>query len=137
MPDLSTEQFQAIVVASADFSDAGERYVAARDSLAGVLYDTVVANRTGLGTLSAITGMHHNTVAALVRRAAGGDGKLPDGWEQYELPLDDNAQRAAAIATQQQTTTTPGGLFDPSFVLPVAITQAPYHATTQVAGLGL
>ena len=64
---------------------SAEAAALARDQLGHLFLDVARKAKVGLRDLSAICGLHHATIRAMIQRAIGPG--LPDGFVQPELPI--------------------------------------------------
>ena len=85
MAEITAAQVHDLLTLTHEYLAAGDAAVKARDSLGLVFLEVARQAKVGLRELSAVSGLHHATIKAMLQRAAG-DG-LPDGWEQLELPI--------------------------------------------------
>jgi hypothetical protein len=91
--------------------------------LGRLLLDTARRAKTSPRDLSAVTGLHHATVRAMIARAAGNG--LPDGWTQPELAIKTKPGRTAppspAVTPAQRPQTRPASSPPPTRPLPPAL----------------
>jgi hypothetical protein len=84
VPEITPTQVHNLLTATQDLKTHTTNAAGARDRLGRLLLDTARQAKTGLKELSAVTGLHHSTIHALMRRAAG---PSQHGWNQPELPV--------------------------------------------------
>ena len=85
MPDITSEQVHDLLTGTQEYLTSTERASQARDQLGHVLLEVFLVAKVGLRDLSAVSGLHHSKIRAMIQKAAG--PSLPDGWDQPELPF--------------------------------------------------
>ncbi|MDR2974999.1 MAG: hypothetical protein LBV00_09895 [Propionibacteriaceae bacterium] len=85
MAEITADQVHDLLTSTHEFIAAGEAATKARDTLGHLFLDIARQAKVGLRELSAVSGLHHSTIRAMLHRAIGPG--LPDGWEQPELPI--------------------------------------------------
>jgi hypothetical protein len=83
--EITADQVHDLLTSTHEFIAAGEAATKARDTLGHLFLDIARQAQVGLRELSAVSGLHHSTIRAMLHRAIGPG--LPDGWEQPELPI--------------------------------------------------
>jgi hypothetical protein len=102
VPDITPTQVHNLLTTTRQYLASHNQTGQARDQLGRLLLDTARRAKTSPRDLSAVTGLHANTVRALIARAAGHGA--PDGWTQPELAIQAKPGRTASAAN----TRTPG-----------------------------
>ncbi|MDR1188221.1 MAG: hypothetical protein LBK95_12335 [Bifidobacteriaceae bacterium] len=85
MAEITPEQVHDLLTGTHEFLASTETATKARDQLARLFLDVARQAKAGLRDLSAVSGLHHATIRAMIQRATGPG--LPDGWDQPELPI--------------------------------------------------
>jgi len=85
MAEITQTQVHDLLVGTHEFLTSAEAATKARDQLGHLFLDVARQAKVGLRDLSAVSGLHHSTVRAMIQRAIGPG--LPDGFEQPELPI--------------------------------------------------
>lgn len=85
MDDITQEQVHDLLVGTHAFLTSAEAATKARDHLGHLFLDVARQAKVGLRDLSAVSGLHHSTVRAMIQRAIGPGTQ--DGWDQPELPI--------------------------------------------------
>jgi hypothetical protein len=83
MAEINQTQIHDLLTATQDFTHATDAATQARDHLDHLFLDVARTAKVGLRELATVTGLHHSTIRAAIRRAIGPG--LPDGWEQPSL----------------------------------------------------
>ena len=86
MPEITDEQVHNLLTGTLEFLASAEAATQARDQLGHLFLDVARHAKARLRDLSAVTGLHHSTIRAMIQRAIG-PGGLPDGYEQLQLPI--------------------------------------------------
>lgn len=84
MADIAAEDVRLLWSATSNYEEAARTAAAAREALDSTLLQVARRSKVGLSELSAVTGLHPNTVRAGIQRAAG-DAAID--FEQPELDL--------------------------------------------------
>jgi cell division septum initiation protein DivIVA len=100
--EITPAQVQQLLEGTRQFLDAGQATADARDRLGRVFLDTARQAKLGLKELSAVSGLHHATVRALIKRAIG--PARADNWDQPELAVFTNPAQ-----TRHTAPTVPSG----------------------------
>jgi len=85
MAEISADQVHQLLTGTHEFLTSAEAATKARDALGILFLDVARKAKVGLRDLSAVSGLHHATVRAMIQRAIRPG--LPDGFEQPELPI--------------------------------------------------
>ena len=85
MAEITQEQVHDLLTGTHEYLISAEAASKSRDALGQVLLDVARKAKVGLRELSAVSGLHHATIRAMIQRAIGPG--LPDGFEQPELPI--------------------------------------------------
>ena len=93
MAEITAAQVHDLLIGTHEYLTTGETAAHARDDLGHLFLDVARQAKVGLRELSAISGLHHSTIRAMINHAAG--PVLPDGWEQPELPIPADLGRPA------------------------------------------
>jgi hypothetical protein len=83
--EITADQVHALLTGTHEYMAAGQAATQARDHLGRLFLDTARRAKVGLRELSAVSGLHHATIRAMLQRAIGPG--LPDGWDQPALPI--------------------------------------------------
>jgi hypothetical protein len=83
--EITADQVHDLLTGTHEFLASAEAATKARDSLGHLFLDVARQAKVGLRELSAVSGLHHSTIRAMLHRAIGPG--LPDGWDQPELPI--------------------------------------------------
>ncbi|MDR0284638.1 MAG: hypothetical protein LBI33_07080 [Propionibacteriaceae bacterium] len=85
MAEITPAQVHDLLTSTHEFLTSAQAATQARDHLGHLLLDVARQAKAGLRDLSAVSGLHHATIRAMIQRALGPG--LPDGWDQPELPI--------------------------------------------------
>lgn len=85
MAEITPEQVHELLTGTHEYLASAQAATEARDQLGHLFLDVARQAKAGLRDLSAVSGLHHATVRAMIQRAIGSG--LPDGWDQPELPI--------------------------------------------------
>jgi hypothetical protein len=83
--EITADQVHDLLTSTHEYMAAGRAATRARDRLGHLFLDTARQAKVGLRELSAVSGLHHSTIRAMLQRAIGPG--LPDGWDQPALPI--------------------------------------------------
>jgi hypothetical protein len=83
--EITADQVRDLLTGTHEYLAAGQAAAKARESLGRLFLATARQAKVGLRELSAVSGLHHSTIRAMLQHAIG--PRLPDGWEQPELPV--------------------------------------------------
>lgn len=85
MADITPTQVHDLLTGTHEFIVSTNAASEARDMLGRLFLDVARTAKVGLRDLSAVSGLHHATIRAMIQRAIGPG--LPDGFVQPELPI--------------------------------------------------
>ncbi len=85
MAEITPEQVHDLLTSTHDYLTSAEAAAQAKDHLGQLFLDVARQAKAGLRDLSAISGLHHTTIRAMIHKAIG--PAPPDGWDQPELPI--------------------------------------------------
>ena len=85
MAEITPKQVHDLLTSTHEFLASAEAATKAREQLGHLFLDVARQAKAGLRDLSAVSGLHHTTIRAMIQRAIGPG--LPDGWDQPELPI--------------------------------------------------
>jgi hypothetical protein len=85
MAEITPQQVHDLLTGTHEFLASAEAATEARQRLSHLFLDVARQAKAGLRDLSAVTGLHHASIRAMIQRAIGPG--LPDGWDQPELPI--------------------------------------------------
>jgi hypothetical protein len=85
VPEITQEQVRDLLTSTHEFLTSAEAATKASEQLGHLFLDVARKAKEGLRDLSAVSGLHHSTIRAMIQRAIGPG--LPDGYEQLELPI--------------------------------------------------
>ena len=85
MAEITQEQVHDLLTGTHEYLASAEAAAITRDRLGHLFLDVARKAKVGLRDLSAVSGLHHATIRAMIQRAIGPG--LPDGMEQPELPI--------------------------------------------------
>jgi hypothetical protein len=83
--EITPQQVHDLLTGTHEYLTSAQAATNARDQLGQLFLDVARQAKTGLRDLAAVSGLHANTVRAMIQRAIG-PGR-PDGWDQPELPI--------------------------------------------------
>jgi hypothetical protein len=99
--EITADQVHDLLTGTHEFLASAEAATKARDSLGHLFLDVARQAKVGLRELSAVSGLHHSTIRAMLHRAIGPG--LPDGWDQPELPIFADLAAGPAPAEPRRT----------------------------------
>jgi hypothetical protein len=83
--EITPEQVHDLLTSTHEFLASAEAATKAREQLGHLFLDVARQAKAGLRDLSAVSGLHHATIRAMIQRAIGPG--FADGWDQPELPI--------------------------------------------------
>jgi hypothetical protein len=83
--DITSHQVHDLLIGTHEYIVTSKAAADARDTLGHLFLDVARTAKVGLRDLSAVSGLHHATIRAMIQRAIGTG--LPDGFVQPELPI--------------------------------------------------
>lgn len=85
MADITPVQVHDLLASTHEYLTSTKQASQAKDHLGHLLLDVARQAKVGLSDLSAVSGLHHATIRAMIQKAIG--PTLPDGFLQPELPI--------------------------------------------------
>ncbi|MDR1186267.1 MAG: hypothetical protein LBK95_02225 [Bifidobacteriaceae bacterium] len=101
MPEITPTQVHNLLVRTHEYMASSKQTGQTRDRLGHLLLDTARQAKTSPRDLSAVTGLHHATIRALISRAAGNGS--PDGRTQPAAIRAQPARTASAAVASAPT----------------------------------
>ncbi len=108
MAEITPEQVHDLLTSTHDYLTSAEAAAQAKDHLGQLFLDVARQAKAGLRDLSAVSGLHHTTIRAMIQRAIGPG--TPDGWDQPELPIWADIATTPSAASTPRNASSPGAM---------------------------